>query len=119
MILKTIRSFRFAFKGICEVFKNENNAKVHALATILAVIAGVFFRISVNEWLWVALAIALVWTTELLNTALEKLTDLVSPEHHPGAGAVKDLAVGAVLVCAAFAFVTGLVIFIPKVCLFF
>ncbi len=119
MILKTIRSFRFAFNGICQVFKNENNAKVHALATVMAVVAGVFLRISVNEWLWIALAIALVWAAELLNTALEKLTDLVSPEHHPAAGAVKDLAAGAVLVCAVFAFVTGLVIFIPKVCLLF
>jgi diacylglycerol kinase len=110
---KSVRSFRFAFLGIWQFFRNENNAKVHLLATVVVLLAGYYFRLSPNEWLWIVAAIALVWITEAVNTAIEKLVDLVSPHFDPRAGAIKDLAAGAVLLAALAAVIIGLLIFWP------
>lgn len=88
--------------------------RFHVLAALAAVLAGVWLRLSRGEWLWIGLAVALVWAAELLNTAVERLVDLVSPERHPLAKAAKDTAAGAVLVLAAFAVVVGLCVFGPR-----
>jgi diacylglycerol kinase (ATP) len=112
---KSIRSFRFAFRGIRQFFRNENNARVHLLATVGVLMAGFFFGLTRQDWLWITVAIALVWVTESLNTALEKLVDLVSPGFDPRAGAVKDLAAGAVLMAALSAITIGLLVFWPYV----
>lgn len=114
MVLKTARSFRYAFRGIWLVARYENNARVHMLASVLAVCAGLICGLSRDEWLWTVAAIALVWVCETFNTAFEKLVDLVSPDFNPKAGAVKDLSAGAVLIAAMFAFTTGMLIFLPK-----
>ncbi|HEX8546870.1 MAG TPA: diacylglycerol kinase family protein [Cytophagaceae bacterium] len=113
MILKSIKSFKYAFRGIWLVFKNENNAKIHLMATLSAIAGGIYFEITIDEWLWVSLAMALVWIMETLNSALEKLVDLASPAFHPMAGAVKDMAAGAVLIAAIFAVVVGVAVFGP------
>jgi len=113
-IKKCLNSFQFAFRGIYLFFRNENNARVHLLATILVILLGLYVHLSRFEWLWVSLSITLVWIAEAFNTALEKLTDLVSPEFNPKAGLIKDLSAAAVLFTAIFAFITGMVIFIPK-----
>jgi diacylglycerol kinase len=112
---KAIRSFRFAFLGIWQFFRTENNAKVHLLATIIVLTAGYYFQLARTEWLWIVAAIALVWITELVNTAIEKLVDLVSPDFDPRAGAIKDLAAGAVLLAALAAVVIGGLVFWPYV----
>ncbi|MES2731328.1 MAG: diacylglycerol kinase family protein [Bacteroidota bacterium] len=112
---KSVRSFRFAFQGIWQFFRYENNAKVHLLATALVVAAGVCFQLTKQEWLWIVVAIALVWVTESMNTAIEKLVDIVSPGFDVRAGAVKDLAAGAVLLAALAAVVIGTLIFWPYV----
>jgi diacylglycerol kinase len=111
MIIKCIKSFRYAFNGWKLVIKNENNAKVHLVATVSVIGCGICFNINSAEWLWIALAIALVWMTELLNSAIEKCVDFVSPNYNAQAGAIKDLAAGAVLVAALFAMVVGIFIF--------
>ena len=77
--------------------------------------AGVLLRISPIEWCLLTLAMASVWITETLNTAVEFLTDLVSPEFHPIAGQVKDLAAAAVLIAAVGAAVVGVIVFLPLV----
>src|ERR1700751_3133309 len=98
MILKTLKSFRYAFTGIMLVLKNENNAKIHLLATIAVLITGFYLRISFRDWCWLLSAIALVWITETINTAIEKLVDLVSPQQNEKAGVIKDISAGAVLI---------------------
>ena len=115
MILKCIRSFKFAFRGLYILVKNENNAKVHLIASILVVGLGFFFKITSIEWLWIFLSISLIWMAEAFNSAVEKLVDLVSPNFHPIAGAVKDMAAGAVLCVAIFSAICGAIIFIPKI----
>jgi diacylglycerol kinase (ATP) len=112
---KLIRGFGYAFKGLWYATATQLNFRVHLLATITAVLMGYALNISTNEWCWIALCVALVLTTELLNTSMEILTDMVSPDYHPKAGHIKDIAAAAVLVTAFFALATGLIIFLPKI----
>jgi len=93
----------------------EHNAWIHSLITILVISAGFIFRISIMEWIAIFLCISTVFTAEIINTAIERLTDKISPEFHPDAGTIKDLAAGAVLFCAFFSAIIGLMIFVPKI----
>lgn len=111
---KLIRSFGYAFKGIGYAAKTQLNFRVHLIATVVACFLGYALNITINEWLWLILCVALVLTAELFNTAIEFLTDLVSPGYNELAGHVKDISAGAVLVTAFFALITGAIIFLPK-----
>ena len=110
-----LQSFRYAFRGIGFMIKTQHNFWVHLGITILVVAAGLFFRISLNDWMLIILAIGLVLSAETFNTAIEQLTDLVHPDTHPVAGRVKDVAAGAVLLAALAAAFIGLLIFVPKI----
>jgi diacylglycerol kinase len=114
---KLIRSFGYAFKGIGYATTTQLNFRIHLTATLLAFFMGYALHISTNEWQWIFLCIALVLITELLNTAIEFLTDLVSPGYNELAGHVKDVSAGAVVIAAFFALITGLIIFLPKLLL--
>lgn len=116
---KQLRSFGYAWKGIRCCVGKEQNLSFHLIATVVTVIAGFTFGISRTEWMIVLLCIGTVIAAELFNTAIEKLVDLVSPERHPIAGQVKDIAAGAVLVCAVAAAMAGLLIFTPYLTRFF
>jgi len=107
-------SFSYAFKGLYDLVKSEPNARIHLVATIAAVSAGIFFRISNVEWCIILIVIALVWAAEAINTVIEKLADHLFPEYHETARIVKDIAAGAVLVCAIVALICGLIVFLPK-----
>ena len=109
-----INSFGYAFKGIKVLFKSQPNARIHAAITTMVIIFGLLFHLSLLEWAIIVLAIGLVLAAEAFNTALEYLTDLVSPDFHPMAGKVKDVSAGAVLISAICAAIMGLLIFIPK-----
>lgn len=108
-----LRSFGHAGRGLTLLVRTQQNARIHALATIAVVIAGMLFRISPAEWALVALAVSCVWAAEGLNTSVELLVDLVSPNHHPLAAKAKDIAAGAVLVAAAGSVVVAVVVFGP------
>ncbi len=116
---KLIRSFGYAFKGVAYATRSQLNFRIHLCATILAVAMGLFFRITGHEWLWIALCITIVLVTEIFNTMIESLVDLVSPGYNEKAGHVKDMSAGAVVIAAAFALIVGLVIFLPKILLLF
>ncbi|MCY7352437.1 MAG: diacylglycerol kinase family protein [Cytophagaceae bacterium] len=105
------KSLSYAFKGLKILVVSENNARIHLVATAGVAVAGYFFDVTKNEWLWLALAVALVWLAEAMNTAIEKLVDLVSPEYHPLAGQVKDLTAAAVLITALFALLVAGIVF--------
>jgi diacylglycerol kinase (ATP) len=110
-----IRSFGFAIRGVAIMLRSQHNAWIHAAATLGATIAGVFFGISRLEWCWIVLAIVAVWTAEALNTALEFLTDVASPDFHPVAGHAKDVAAGAVLIAAIGSVIIGILVLGPHV----
>ena len=103
-IKKRIQSFGYAWKGIRSFVSKEHNAWIHCVAIITVTIAGFYFGITRNEWIAI-----------ILNTAIERLVNLVSPEHNPIAGDVKDIAAGAVLICAIVAAIIGVIIFMPYV----
>lgn len=111
---KRLKSFVFAGKGIVGFIKKEHNAWIHISAAILVVLFGLFLHISTTEWIAVILCIGIVLAAEAFNTAIERLVNLVSPEQNKLAGEVKDIAAGAVLICAIAAALVGLIIFIPK-----
>jgi diacylglycerol kinase (ATP) len=110
---KQLCSFGYAWNGIRNCVGKEQNLSFHLIATVVVIITGVVLKITRTEWIAVVLCIGMVIAAELFNTAIEKLVDLVSPEQHPIAGQVKDIAAGAVLVCAVAAAIIGLIIFIP------
>jgi diacylglycerol kinase (ATP) len=91
----------------------QHNAWIHALATIVVIVAGLLCQLSRSEWCWIVLAIAIVWTAEALNTAFEFLADATSPSFHPIVRDAKDVAAGAVLITAIAAVVIGSIIFWP------
>ncbi|GHV45139.1 diacylglycerol kinase [Bacteroidia bacterium] len=114
-IKKEIRSFGYAFKGILSAFKSEMHIKIHTIIALPVIFSGFVLKISATEWTVCLLCIGLVVGMELLNTAVEKIIDLVSPEHNELAGKAKDIAAGAVLVCASVSVVIGIIIFAPKI----
>ncbi len=96
------------------MFISQANARIHAVATLLVVGLGFFLKLERWEWCAVVVAIGLVWTAEGLNTAVEALTDLVSPRENWRAGLAKDSAAGAVLCAAMVAAVIGAIVFLPR-----
>lgn len=95
------------------LFRSQANARIHAVVAVSAVVAGFVFHISTGEWCAVIGAIGLVLVAEAINTAIEAVVDLASPEVHPLAGRAKDVAAGAVLIAAVAAVIMGLLVFGP------
>lgn len=106
--------FSFAVKGIIGVLKTERNFRVHLMFLLVAAACGFFFKISAFEWIAVVIVSGMVFTSEMLNTTIEKTIDYLRPEHHPMAAFIKDAAAGAVLICAITAVIIGIIIFLPK-----
>lgn len=109
-----IDALRAAVAGITQSFKSERNFRIHSIAAAVAILFGFLLHLTVEEWRWIVLSIAVVLLTELVNTALEALTDLVMPDYHNLAKKAKDAAAGAVLIAAIFSLTCGSIIFLPK-----
>jgi len=109
-----LRSFGPAFAGLCWALRTQRNLKVHAAATVLVIALGAWLGMAAWEWCAVLLAAGLVWSAELLNTALEALADRVSREREEAICRVKDIAAAAVLMAALCAAAVGSVVFLPK-----
>jgi diacylglycerol kinase (ATP) len=101
------------FRGLRFLVRDEHNAWLHLAASATVIAVALLLRISPSEWRWMIVAMALVWVTEALNTAVEELCDEVSPGFDPAIGRVKDLAAGAVLVAAVAAVLIGLLTLVP------
>ena len=114
-IRKQVRSFGYAWNGLKSCIGHEPHLDFHLLAAVIVTVCGWLLGISRMEWIAVTLCIGMVIAAELFNTAIEKLTDLVSPEWNALAGKVKDVAAGAVLVTAIAAAVVGLIVFTPHI----
>ena len=108
------QSFADAGRGVAHLLAREPNARIHAVTTVAAVALGAWLGLTAGEWCWIALAIAIVWVAEGLNSALESLADAVHPEHDARVGDAKDTAAGAVLVAAIAAAVIGALVFGPR-----
>ncbi|MFT3682415.1 MAG: diacylglycerol kinase family protein [Ferruginibacter sp.] len=113
--MKLIRSFGYAWQGVAYCFKTQLNFKIHLLATVIVITAGIAFSVSSTEWLFIAGCCSSVIMAEMFNTAIEKICDTVSPEINPVIKIIKDVSAGAVLVSAAGSLVIAGIIFLPKI----
>jgi len=111
-LFSLLRSFRHAYNGIAWALRSQRNLRIHATATFLAVTLGFIQNIAEWEWCCLSLCIGLVWTAELVNTAIEITCDRVTQEHDDSVRRAKDVAAGAVLVTAILAAFIGLKIFL-------
>jgi diacylglycerol kinase len=116
-VRKNIRSFRYAFNGLFVFFRSENNAKIHGLAAIFVIGMAAFLGLTLSEWLWVSVAIALVLATELLNSAIEQLGNAITMEKNEAIGKAKDMGAAAVFIAMLFALVVAGVVLLPKLIL--
>lgn len=114
-VSKRCNSFRYAFNGLRTLIVGEVNAIIHLIAAIAVTIAGIFFHIELYQWALIVFAVGLVFAMELINTAIERMADFVSPEKKQAIKTIKDLSAAAVLVSAITALVIGLIIFIPLI----
>ena len=108
-----LRSFVPALRGLRELVVAEPNARVHAVASVLVVGAGLVLGLDAGDWLAVALATGLVWSAEALNTAIELLADEISPQLSGKVRVLKDIAAFGVLAAATVAAAVGLIVFTP------
>lgn len=114
-MIKRIKSSNHAFRGFMIVIKTTHNFLFQIFIGLLAVILGIFFNLSIIEWIIVIFTIGLVLITEIINTAIEIDIDLTSPEYHPYAKDTKDVSAAAVLFAVFVACLIGILIFLPKI----
>lgn len=107
------RSFLPAVRGVADLLRTQHNTRIHGVATVLVIAAGLACGVTRAEWCLLVLAITVVWVTEGLNTAIEFLADEVSVEHRPLIGRAKDAGAAAVLICSLGAAAIGALVFLP------
>ena len=112
-IQSRLRAFRYAFSGWWYVIRTQRNAWIHALVSILVVLACAWIGLTAEDWALIILAMALVWTAEFLNTALEAVVDLASPSENNLAKVGKDVGAAGVLIASLSAAIIGILIIGP------
>lgn len=113
------KSFKHALNGIKIIFQTQPNFWIHIIITIAVVFWGLYFQITQFEWVAIVLSVGMVLTAEAFNTAIEFDMDLTSPNYHPYAKYTKDCAAAATLISSIIVVIVGLIIFIPKILIFF
>ncbi|MBZ9628645.1 diacylglycerol kinase family protein [Psychroflexus sp. CAK57W] len=114
-IKERLKSFVYAFRGLSYLVSKEDSFKFQLLFSAVFIFAGFYFEISTSEWFAQLGMMALVLSAESLNSAIEQLADYIQPKHDKAIGKIKDISAGAVLVSGIFAFVIGLIIYIPHI----
>jgi diacylglycerol kinase (ATP) len=102
-----LKSFVYAGRGLQALVACEHNAWVHLAASLAVIAMGLLLRVSIADWRWLIVAMAVVWVAEAFNTAIEELCDHITRDHHPAIGRIKDLAAGAVLITSIAASLIG------------
>ena len=110
-----LRSFRYAFAGLRLLLREEHNARIHATITVLVVVAGIVLRVSPVEWGVLVICIGMVLAAEAFNPAIERVANYLTTERDDRIRDIKDLAAGAVLLCAIAAAIVGLIVFVPHI----
>jgi undecaprenol kinase len=106
------KSFNYAINGITNAFKKERNFQIHVFISFVVVLLGFYFQITKLEWLIIIITIGVMLTLELMNTAVERVVDLVTKDYHPLAKLAKDTSAGAVFTFAITAVIVGVLIFV-------
>lgn len=112
--MKLTKSFKFAFAGIKEAFRTEKNMRIHFCLAALAIILAFILNFSSSEWAILIITIGFVLAMEFINTSLEEIVNIVSPEVQEKAKIAKDVAASAVLISTLVAILVGVFLFVPK-----
>jgi diacylglycerol kinase len=108
-MMSFLKSFSYAFKGLVYSLK-QRNMKIILTCAILTILAAIFLKVNINHWCILLICIGLVMALEMINTAIEGIVDLISPDYNEKAGKIKDLAAGAVLVASIASLIIGILI---------
>lgn len=114
-VRKRIVSFKYALNGLRILFSEEHNARIHAAVTIFVVTMGILFSISSVEWMILCVLTGMVFSLEIINSAIENLCDYISPEWNNMIKKIKDLMAAAVFITTVISVVCGTIIFLPKI----
>lgn len=112
-------SFKNAYAGIIHNLKTQPNFRFHLFAASLVVLAGIYFSITISEWLILVFTFNMVLVAEMLNTSIEAMVDLITLERRVDAKIAKDVSAGMVLLSAILAVIIGIIIFLPKIFIIF
>jgi undecaprenol kinase len=115
---KYSETFKFALEGIRVSILNEKNIRFHLFFSVIVIVFAIIFNLTQTEWMFILFAIVGMIVVEMINTAIERVVDLVTDQYHPLAGQAKDIAAGAVLIYAILSVIIGMIIFIPKILMF-
>ncbi|HEU5052629.1 MAG TPA: diacylglycerol kinase family protein [Hanamia sp.] len=113
--MRVIKSFGWAFNGLKDCILHEKNFRIQYVLAIIVIIVGIFLGLSAIEWAIILLCFAVVLSFEIINSAIEKLCDLVCPDFNLTIKKVKDMSASAVLLSAIITFIIGCIIFLPKI----
>jgi diacylglycerol kinase (ATP) len=114
-----LKSFRYAAQGFLYIIRYEHNARIHLFISGVVLIMGFLLHIKRLEWVLVLLCMGFVLTAEMINTTIEKLSDIVSPQKNEKIRVIKDISAAVVLLSSFIAMIAGLIIFVPYLCQIF
>ena len=112
-LMARLKSFGYALQGIAFMLKTQHNAWLHGVATIAVIALAVYCDVSASDWRWLIVAMGMVWVGETINTAVEYVCDVVSPDYNHAVKHAKDIAAGGVLIAAIASLVIGVLTFWP------
>jgi len=112
---RLLKSYSYAIKGLFKTFREEQNLKIQIFASLTVLILGIYFSISLIEWAILTLAVCLVLTAEITNSAVERITDVLKPRINTYVKEIKDIMAAAVLLSSTAALIVGLIVFWPYV----
>ena len=112
-LIARLKSFNYAFQGVAFMLRTQHNAWLHAVATLAVIALALYCDVSAGDWRWLIASMAMVWVGETLNTAVEYVCDVLSPEFHQAVKHAKDIAAGGVLIAAVSAAAIGVLTFWP------
>ncbi|HKK41324.1 MAG TPA: diacylglycerol kinase family protein [Bacteroidales bacterium] len=115
VLIQRLRSIGNAVRGLGNLLENEPNVRIHIIAAVSAIILGIITGITTVEWLIIVVVAGMVFVSEIFNSAVERLADIVDPHQNEKIRIIKDYAAAAVLVSAIIALTAGLIIFIPGI----
>jgi len=112
---RLLKSFTYAFRGLLKTFREEQNLKIQTIMAAAAIIAGIFLNIERFEWLFLVLIISLVILMEILNSAVERVADVLKPRINTYVKEIKDIMAAAVMLASICAVIIGLIVFLPHI----
>ncbi|MEJ7682623.1 MAG: diacylglycerol kinase family protein [Segetibacter sp.] len=114
-MINFFKGFLYAFNGLVVFFRHERNGRIQLVVSVLVVILGVLLHVSASDWIILMICIGTVLSFEMINSAIEKLCNLVHPKYHPAVKVIKDISAGAVLWVSVSSGIIGVIIFLPKI----